>query len=79
MYVKNQRVKALIDLMSDDRALGIDDGTPIIRAGTIGRVIEKSTNKDNTMKIGCENCWVVDWGVIKFDTDEKEMIESSET
>jgi len=72
MFQKGQKVEALVDLMSDDRANGQDDGTPTVPKGTIGTVLEKSSDGEGcTLKD--DSCWVVDWGVIKFDTAPEEV------
>jgi hypothetical protein len=74
MISAGQSVVALVDLISDDRAAGVDDGSPIIPAGTKGVVMGRSEHlcpPDCTAK--SSDCWVVDWGGTKFDTHENEM------
>ncbi len=74
MIQNGDKVKAMIDLKSDDRELGMEDGTPIILAGAIGTVLGRSEEfleEDEILKE--MNCWVVDWGIVNFDTSESEM------
>lgn len=67
MFEKNQKVRALVDQMSDDRFWGVDDGTPIVCAGSVGKVVGRSTDQDNPLKSDCES-WVIDWGAVTWDT-----------
>lgn len=55
------KVKSLVLIQSDDRANGIEDGSPIIPVGTPGEVLGKSEEflpDEVTMK-GDEQCYTV--------------------
>lgn len=68
------RVRALVELQSDDRAVGIDDGTPIVSVGAEGVIIGKSSEfLEEGQSLKQDDCWVVDWGEVKFDTAPEEM------
>jgi hypothetical protein len=74
-------VRAKVDIISDDRAIGQDDGSPIVSAGTEGVILGKSEDfcKPDTLK-GDGNCFLVNWAVdnkgrpnIHYDTSPDEM------
>lgn len=72
MFKAGDKVKALLTLTADDMT-----DAPIVPVGTIGEIIMRSEDSEdiksgeNGMKE--PNCWVVDWGIIKYDTHESEM------
>lgn len=75
-FQKGDVVKATVELKSDDRECGIEDGTPIVAVGTRGVVIGRSEDhleEGCTLKCGEGECFVVDWGVVNFDTHISEM------
>lgn len=73
MFADDKRVKALVEIQSDDRAAGMDDGTPILPAGTEGTIIGKSEEftPENLLKV--DDCWLVDFDGHEFDVSETEM------
>ena len=75
MFAAGKRVKALVKIQSDDRTIsGMDDGTPIVPAGTEGTLIgwsKDSAPEGTTMKV--DDCWLVDFDGNQFDVSETEM------
>ena len=72
---KGSQVRSLTLLQSDDAAAGIDDGSVIVQPGTVGTVLGRSEDfleKGETLK-GDGDCYVVDWGTVKYDTHVSEM------
>jgi hypothetical protein len=68
-------VKNSIVIQSDDRSIGIDDNSPIIPIGTIGRVLGMSK------EAGCEDCVVVAFetkdGIQNYDVHLSEIFDTS--
>lgn len=57
-------VFATKDIMSDDRELGIDDGSPIVPRGTYGIILGMSIDDlvgDEQIKDGCEHALMVEF------------------
>ena len=67
-------------IQSDDREVGIEDGTPIIPIGTKGVILGMSKDfmePDTSLKEGCEDCVVVAFelttGKYNFDVHPVEL------
>lgn len=90
MFAADQRVKALVKIQSDDRTInetiirelskstaevsGMDDGTPIVPAGTEGTIIGKSEDSLGVgAKMKSDDCWLVNFDGDHFDVSETEM------
>lgn len=75
------QVRSRTVIQSDDRANGLDDGTPIIPIGTIGTVLGESKDHlsgNAKLKSGCEDCILVQFelpsGKHSFDVKPQEVI-----
>jgi hypothetical protein len=74
------QVTNTVVIQSDDRELGIDDGSPIIPIGTQGVVLGMSEDflEDNHLKDGCKDCVVVAFdlpgGKHNFDVSPSELM-----
>ena len=64
--ITGKQVKTSVIIQSDDRSVGVNDGTPVIPIGSIGVV--KSLSRDSlpkgaVLKSGCENSVVVEFDI----------------
>ena len=71
-------VVAAVDIMSDDRSLGQNDGSPVVPAGSKGVIIRKSKDSEDGNALKDDKCYIVKWlygdgETCHFDTRIDEM------